>query len=310
MVAPRAQEDKNEDKGIASAGEMNNLFRSKMSDIPYAWQVVRVLGEVEKEFLVDGTITVDEVKRIAHNISQILQDSSRTSDAVHLIQRYLSIRDIEQFLQETKTLADVVSNEAAKIDFATPKKKTEALFKEGMKEIKLPTDRITIERERETETAEGMVIRRIKSEVSINTIVMGAWKQETSRISHDFRIIGSQAPVEMIDLACMDCQQRLRSLCDLANDVLTLRPNYKNLKKGLWSAAAISEDKQKVLENIEKKLAEIMDGIDTLDAAGVYKSLRATLVEQGEKIMREAVVTKYDALMKPVLRSDSQRRLG
>jgi hypothetical protein len=88
MVAPRAQEDKNEDKGIASAGEMNNLFRSKMSDIPYAWQVVRVLGEVEKEFLVDGTITVDEVKRIAHNISQILQDSSRTSDAVHLIQRY------------------------------------------------------------------------------------------------------------------------------------------------------------------------------------------------------------------------------
>ena len=317
MSATREDEDKSDDNEIASVSEMNNLFRSQISDIPYAWQVVRILREVEKKFLANGKVTVSQVKQIASNITKILQDSSRSIDAEHLIQLYLWHDSVERFLQETKELADVVTAEAAKIDFDMPREKTKALFAEGMQEIQIPNSRIAVERDREIQVGQDSVIKSIQSEINVNMMIIGAWKKETSKAGHDFRIIGSRTPVEMVDLACRDCKARLKDLCALVIDVLTLRQKYQAKRQSLWSSE-IAPNKLKTLESIEAKLAEIMDGIQTLDAAGVYRLLRTTLVNESEKITKsgklksliDAVVVKYDPLIEAELRNDPKRRMG
>jgi hypothetical protein len=140
----REHKDDQSKSNIATLGEINDLFRSKMSEIAYAWKVVTALGDVETEFLRQGNVTMGQVEEITDYLSRILQDSSRVNEALAFVHAYLVSVDLEIFIRDTKNLAAIVSREAVAINFAIPAEKAHALFLSGMSEIDFPTGRISI----------------------------------------------------------------------------------------------------------------------------------------------------------------------
>jgi hypothetical protein len=315
-----SRENKKDDskQKIAVDSDINKLFRSRMSDIAYAWQVVKLLGNAEGKILQQGDVTLEQVENIADYLSKILNDSSRVNECIVLIKAYLTSGNMEKFLLDAKTLAVIVQVEAKAINFEEPKAKALSLFQEGFAQIQLPTDKIMIERERENITNHGVELVKIESSVSIKSLVLGIWKQETSRISHDFRIIGSQAPGAVMDLACIDCKERLKQLCRFLNEVLALRSVYETNKINMFGYGTVSSKKKNILGQIEKKLAETVDQQGILSARAIYNAIRPTLVSGSNEIskdgrlkkMIESVIEKYDAELNPVAKKNKNSGMG
>jgi hypothetical protein len=315
-----SREHKNDpsESQIASRGEINSLFRSKMSEIAYAWNVVIALGDVEAKFLQQGNVTVSQVEEIENNLSRILQDSSCVNEALAFVRTYLASGDLENFLTDTKKLADIVDKVAVAINFAIPTERAKALFLSGMSEINFPASRISIERNIRSAGEYGPSAQMIEVDVTIKSLVTGIWKQEVSRLSRDFRVIKSNSAV-IFELACADCSERLKKLCGLLRDVLSLRSTYEiSLKNFFGGQGSIPAKKEKIIGRIERKLADLIDQKNTFDAVEIYTALRPVLLEAVEGIKKHgrlrriiaSTIAKQDALLMPVVEKSVGRQLG
>jgi hypothetical protein len=307
-----------ENDGIASQAAISELFRSRMSKIAYAWNVVRALGDVEARFLKQGNVTVNQVGEIADNLSRILNDSSRVNEAWVLINVYLTSGDLEGFLRDSKKLSDIVSKNAEKIDFTLPAEKAAELFTAGVKDIDLPPRRISIEKNLRSDGEHGPAAQVIESDVSLKSLLLGIWKQETSKLSHDFRVIETNSPA-ILALACEDYHQRLKKMCAFLKDIFSLRDGYKASLKGFFGGQSEMSDKKKIILNrIERKLAELVDQKNTLDAAEIYTELRPVLEEALAGIKKpgrlkkliSTVIEKNDSVLLPAPRKASSPKLG
>jgi hypothetical protein len=267
--------------------DMDELLRVEISKFLYAGEVIKKLNKA-KDKLLEENASLEQVKNMSADLCQILQDSSRVSDVVKLINYYLEKGDTAFLLKQTGELAKTVNNEAANIN-KIQKGNVGILYADGIKEIEtLPKTKIAI-------------ATKINAQkfIDIQSLVKLIWQQETSRISNDFRIIDKRTPY-LVPLAYSDCQRRLQEFCHFLKDIFALRGDYKNTKIRFFGRA-ISKDKNEILNNIERKLAALVSEKKTINWREIYNELHPVLKDEAAKItkpgnlknMLNGLISKY-----------------
>jgi hypothetical protein len=277
---------------------------TELKKLTYAWNIEKALDKIEEK-LVENNASNQQINQCAHSILQALQDSSQLNTVIGFINKYLMSGNLNQFLNSTQDLASTIETAANKIDFKNPSLILNALYEEEVTKINLPNAKITIEKE--AQSLDGKTSPSQKT-IDINSLLTNFLRQETDKISHDFRIIGSTTPLSSIDLACKDCHERLQETRHFLKDILSLRDSYKDTKeKGIKKLFRkhISQKKSDILASIEKKLAETLDQHMTLNSKEIYQALHPVLVNAHEQIDKSGnlktmigkIMDKYESLL-------------
>lgn len=287
---------------VVELEDMDELFRVEISKFLYADEVVKQLDKAKNKLLQSKT-SLEQVKKLSTNLCQILQDSSRVSDVVKLIDQYLEAGDTELLMSQVVELAKTVKADAKYIN-KFQKGNVSILYADGIAEIEtmLPKTNIAITTK-----------RNIENYIDMQSLAKLIWQKETSRIGNDFRIIDIRTPY-LVPLAHSECKRTLQEFCLLLKDVLALRENYKKTKINFFGKA-ISKDKNAILLNIEKKLAALVNEKKTINWREVYQELQPVLKAEAAKIKKQgnlknminSLISKYGD---PALTNSTKLRSG
>lgn len=283
---------------VVKLEDMDELFRAKISEFLYARAVVEKLNTVKEKFLLEQTM-LDQAKIFSANLCQILQDSGQVNEVLVLINKYLETGNIATLLAQTQRLARKVELQEVNIDDKKQKEIQDTLNKNGETEIpKVPKTEIEISIKKGG--------KKTSMYINMQSIARSIWQQEMSRISHDFNNIDKKAAPYMVDVACNCGKERLQEFCDFLKDVLALRKQYEPKKIGFFTKS-ISPKKTKILNNIEKKLAELVNAKKTINWRELYKELRPVLEAEAANIEKSGdlksmindLISKYNHLTLP-----------
>ncbi len=313
FLQKKEQEQKNEESPL-SEDLVNTYFRKKLAEIPYAWNIVQSCSNIYTRFEKDKIVNAD-VKNLAVEIFQALDDSDQTKKIEELLKNYINKEYLfNDLLKQIRTLAQNVEemrvNNRIQILWLPEQ---ENLREEGRKNIQEKLGPLQ-------SFLAGC--QKDKKNINVKSSLIRNWSQEMTAMIHSYSTyiqLAEQAQTEDAATPAIFIQDKLKekgeekkrelnenldplaSLGNFLNAISTLKSTYENHKKGLWLKRRqdIKPEKEKIIKQIENTLSIVGKQVASFlekDYEGIisnkafclttYKALLPALTSQKDEIKK------------------------